>query len=102
MVDSRIPVLHFTYSQVYAGAEEHMLTLLRGLDRDQFRPYLACHPDLHDKVKNTVPEDIQIFPLRLEGFTSFGAARELRRILKQQKIEIFHSHMFHSSLLASP
>lgn len=102
MPDNRITVLHFTYSEVHAGAEEHMLTLLRGLNRKQFRPLLACHPRLYETVKNTLPPDVTAFTLRLEGPTSFRAAWQLGRILKKERVQILHSHMFHSSLLASP
>jgi glycosyltransferase involved in cell wall biosynthesis len=102
MPDTKISVLHFTYSEVYAGAEEHMLTLLRGLDRELFRPLLVCHPRLLQEIRTTLPEDVEVFPIRLEGLTSFGAAWQLGRILREQRVEILHSHMFHSSLLASP
>jgi len=102
MTKSKIVVLHFTYSQVYAGAEEHMVTLLRGLDRKLFRPLLACHPRLLEEMRHTLPNDVEVFPIRLDGPTSFRAAWQLARILKKQRVEILHSHMFHSSLLASP
>lgn len=102
MAEMKISVLHFTYSEVYAGAEEHMLTLLRGLDREQFRPLLACHPRLYAAIKGILPEDVQTFTIKLEGPTSLKAAWQLGRILRNQKVEILHSHMFHSSLLASP
>jgi len=102
MTKIRIPVLHFTYSQVYAGAEEHMVTLLRGLDRNLFRPLLACHPRLYEEIKRTLADDVEYFPVRLEGPTSFKAAWQLGLILRRQRVEILHSHMFHSSLLASP
>ncbi len=102
MPEDRISVLHFTYSEVYAGAEEHMLTLLRGLDRQQFRPLLACHPRLLEEIRPTLPEDVEVFPIRLEGLTSYAAAWQFGRILREQRVRILHSHMFHSSLLASP
>ncbi len=102
MPDAKISVLHFTYSKVYAGAEEHMLTLLRGLDRELFRPLLACHPRLLQEMRSTLPGDVEAFPIRIEGLTSFVAAWQLSRILREQRVEILHSHMFHSSLMASP
>jgi len=37
MAPTPISVLHFTNATARAGAEEHILTLLRGLDRRQFR-----------------------------------------------------------------
>jgi L-malate glycosyltransferase len=102
MPETPIPVLHFTYSQVYAGAEEHMLALLRGLDRERFRPLLACHPRLLEGMRHALPGDVEVFPIRLEGLGSYRAAWQLGRILRNQRVEILHSHMFHSSLLASP
>src|SRR6185312_10579910 len=40
----RLRLLHFSNATARGGAEEHMLTLLRGLDRKRFELHLACPP----------------------------------------------------------
>ncbi|MGH9732267.1 MAG: hypothetical protein ACRD4A_11235, partial [Candidatus Acidiferrales bacterium] len=44
--DNRIRALQFLVSGVRSGAEEVALELVRGLDREQFRNYLACPQSL--------------------------------------------------------
>ncbi len=102
MSESRIRVLHFTNTTVYAGAEEHMLTLLRGLDRHQFQPFLACHPKLYKEMEHALPADVRVLWTLLERPEDCRAAIQFTRILREHRIQILHSHMFQSSLVASP
>jgi hypothetical protein len=48
-----ISVLHFTNATARAGAEEHILTLLRGLDRQHFRLNLVCDPEIADLMRTS-------------------------------------------------
>ena len=97
-----ISVLHFTNAVVRGGAEEHILMLLRGLDRTVFRLYFACTPELADRVRKDVPEDVELIPLDLDQPTQLASMWRLRSILRDRKIHVLHSHMFYSSLCASP
>lgn len=95
-------VLHFTNSHTRGGAEEHILTLLSGLDRARFRPYLACPPEVVAKLGADVPGDVVVLPLCLRGPRHLGAAVRLAGLLRRHRIDILHSHLFCSSLFASP
>ena len=97
-----ISVLHFTNSLVRGGAEEHVLTLLRGLDRSSFRPHLVCPPALAGKLEKDLPADVPLFPLLLQKPRQLRAALGLARILRGRRVDILHSHGFYSSLFASP
>jgi len=102
MSDKPISVLMFSSAVVRAGAEEHMLELLRGLDRRLFRLHLACPDVLLKQYGNDIPKDVYVTPIMLEHLSDIRGAVRLARTLRQQKIDILHSHMFRSSLLASP
>ena len=102
MKQSPAPIALFTNTRVRAGVEEHILTLLRGLDRGCFRPYLVCPPVLFEALKADVPADVEVLPLRLDGPTQWRAMMRLARFLRTRHIEVLHSHMFQSSLYASP
>ena len=47
-----LSVLFFTNTRTRGGAEEHMLTLLRGLDRTYFRMLLVCPSELAEKLRS--------------------------------------------------
>lgn len=95
-------VLHFTNSTLWGGVEGHICGLLRNLSRDRFRAHLVCAPILYDRFRSSCPTDVQITPLSLLSPHHVGAAAQLARLLEREKFEIVHSHMFQSSLCASP
>lgn len=98
----QLSIAYFTNTEVRAGVEEHILTLLRGLDRRGFRPYLICPPALIELMRADIPADVEILPLNLVEPTQLGAAWRLARFLRAKRIDVLHSHMFRSSRLASP
>jgi glycosyltransferase involved in cell wall biosynthesis len=95
-------ILYFSNSLVRGGAEEHILTLLRGLDREQFRAHLVCTPEVERALRGDVPEDVEVTPLRLRRPRQVAAAIDLARLLRSRRIDILHSHLFYASLFASP
>ena len=97
-----ISVLYFTNSSVRGGAEEHILTLLRGLDRKDFQSHLVCPAECAEKLRPDLPTDVEVIPLRLNKPSQVGGAARLARILRERNVGILHSHLFYSSLFASP
>jgi len=97
-----IPVMQFCNTSVRAGAEEHILTLLRGFDRNQFRLHLVCGPEVADAVRDDLPPDVELLPLYFPTPSHVAGAARLRRWIKERRIQVLHSHLFRSSLCASP
>lgn len=97
-----VSVLHFSNSPVRGGAEEHILTLLGGLDRKYFRLHLVCPPETEARLKPDVPTDVELIPLALSRPTQVGAAYRLARMIRERGVKILHSHQFYASLFASP
>lgn len=97
-----ISVLYFSNTLARGGAEEHILTLLRGLDRSRFRAHLVCTPEVAEKLSPDVPADVDLIPLRLRKPGDLSTARLLARILRARRVDVLHSHLFYSSLFASP
>src|SRR5579864_4900056 len=97
-----ISVLHFTNATARAGAEEHILTLLRGLDRQYFRLNLVCDPEIADLMRPDVPEDVELIPLAFRRLGHLAAALQLAKIVRDKRVDVLHSHLFWSSLFASP
>ena len=76
--------------------------MLRRLDRRLFRLHLACPDVLLDKYENDIPKDVHVTPIMLDHVSDIRGAIRLARALRQQKIDVLHSHMFRASLFASP
>src|SRR5229473_7679829 len=102
MKRSPISVLHFSNSVVRGGAEEHMLTLLRALDRACFRLHLVCTPECAEALEADLPSDVHLERLEYQWPYQIARARRLARILHDHHVGILHSHLFTSSVAASP
>lgn len=98
----RLSVLYFTNTLARGGAEEHILTLIRGLDRERFQPSLVCTPVVAAQLGPDLPGDVELCALSLRTPKELGAARQLAQRLRARRIDILHSHLFYSSLFASP
>lgn len=102
MSSSPLAVCMFDNEVVRGGAEEHMLCLLRGLDRRRFRPLLVCPAELLALLRAELPEDVEVLPLALHSHGQFGLMWELSSFLRREHVQLLHSHGFRPSLLASP
>lgn len=97
-----ISVLHFLNTLARGGTEQHVLMLLRGLDRRQFRLHLVCTPEVAEKLRADVPADVEMLPLRLRKPTQIATALRLMGIMRSRRVDILHCHLFYSSLFAAP
>ena len=97
-----IAVCMFDNESVRGGAEEHMLCLLHGLDRRRFRPLLVCSDELLALLRPNLPDDVGVLTLVLQSHLQVGRLRVLHRFLREQRVQVLHSHGFRPSLLASP
>jgi glycosyltransferase involved in cell wall biosynthesis len=97
-----LTVCMFDNERVRGGAEEHMLCLLRGLDRRSFRPLLVCPVELLALLRPELPDDVGVLPLALYSHHQFGLMWELSSFLRRERVQVLHSHGFRPSLLASP
>lgn len=97
-----ISIMMFSNATVRAGAEEHILELLRGLDRRQFQLHLACPEVLLTQYGKDIPEDVHVTPILLDRLFDMRGAIRLALTLRNQKIGILHCHMFRAGLFASP
>ena len=102
MTNNAINLCYFSSEPVRGGVEEHMLLLLRRLDRKHFRLHLVCHPALAEKLRSDLPEDVHLLPLHLEHLHQVSAGFRFAEILRKYQIDILHSHLFRASLVASP
>jgi glycosyltransferase involved in cell wall biosynthesis len=97
-----IPVLYFTNSTLWGGVEGHICGLLQNLSRRMFHPHLVCDPALAERFRGAVPADVNVTALELSSPTHFASAARFAHLVRSGRFQIVHSHMFWSSLFASP
>lgn len=97
-----LTILHFTNSLERGGAEQHMLSLIRGMDLSAFRPILVCPPALARQIVGDLDPRAELFPIELRRPFDLGAAARLGLFLRGRRVDVLHSHLFSSSVLASP
>lgn len=97
-----LKVVHFTSSRERGGAEEHLVNLVSRLDRAQFEPIVVCRPSLAEEMAAELRDRAKLVPTALRGPRDFRLVPHLARLFRRLKADIVHSHLFCSSLLASP
>lgn len=97
-----ISILHFTNSVARGGVEEHILQILSGLDPRRFVQNWACSPETARLVRADVPQGVELIPIRFRKPSHAGGGLSLAKIFKAKRVDILHSHLFYSSLFASP
>jgi len=102
MTPAPVSVLHFTNDLARGGVEEHILTLMRGLDRARFRLHWACPPEAAEKIRPDLPADVELIPLLLRKPGQLANAARLAGIVRARRVDVLHSHQFYASLFASP
>lgn len=95
-------VAHFTNSFARGGAEEHILGLLRALDPARFRQWLVCPPELAERMEADLPATVATYPIRLRRLRDWRAGLRWAGWLRQEQIDVVHSHLFYSSLFGTP
>ena len=102
MSGQTIAVCMFDNESVRGGAEEHMLGLLRLLDRTRFHLLLACPEELLAVLEPDLPRDVKVLAVAPHSPKQVRAMHNLYRFLRSERVQILHSHGFRSSLIASP
>ncbi len=97
-----LTILYFTSSRERGGAEQHLVSLIGQLDRTRFQPVLVCPPALAAQVQDDIGRGVEIWPIELRRPLDWREAMTLGRLMRLRQIDILHSHLFCSSVLASP
>ncbi len=96
-------LLFFLTSSAHGGIEEHVLSLLQRLPREQFRFGLACPPELGQAMASDLCDlPVTVFPVRATSWAQWRELWELHRVLRQFKPHIVHCHLFRATLVGAP
>ncbi len=101
-MNKKIKIVYFLNTEVRGGAEEHLLNLLKYLDREKFAPVLVCPPKLIELLNDDLGSlKIRFKGIKLKRWRDFSKIREFTNFLKEEKPDIVHSHMFYASMFGS-
>ncbi|KJR46679.1 Poly(glycerol-phosphate) alpha-glucosyltransferase [Desulfosporosinus sp. I2] len=91
-------ILHIIGGGEVGGAEQHVLSLIKGIDRTRFALHLVClsqGPFSNLAMKNNIP--VQTFPMRFP--LDLTPLPPLVRWIRQHKIQLVHTHGSRANLL---
>jgi len=102
-----VPVLYAVSHMKVGGAQQHLLEVLKRLDRRAFAPALyALHvrPE-HAYLAEARALDVEIIdghvPESLRGPALLGPVVQLARQLRRRRIAIVHSYLFHANVVGT-
>jgi glycosyltransferase involved in cell wall biosynthesis len=100
----KIKVLHITKIKAIMGSENHLLTLLSGLDKDRFEVHycilaearhLSCLADYQKRLEQAGIK-VVIFVIRKYGGLSLLWA--LKKYIFREQFHIVHTHLIHADV----
>lgn len=98
-----IKVLYFLNNKVRGGVEEHVLCLLKGLNRSEFDPLIVCPEELIELMSKELKEyNVKSYPICIRQWTQLKEIKNFLNVLKQEKPDIVHSHLLFATMFAAP
>lgn len=93
-------VLHLITRLPIGGAERMLLGVLRNLDPAQFESTVCCIQDRGELAEEVESLGIPVHALGLmeRGGFDWRVVPVLRRLMRDQKVELVHSHLYHANL----
>ncbi len=98
-----VRIAYIMASDVRAGVEEHVLSLVARLNRQKFEPFVVAPPRLIEAFgKDLTDLDATVLPLSVGGLMDVKNRLIFRRFLRENKIDIVNTHMFLASMKYTP
>lgn len=99
-----VNIFHLMKMKGVSGSENHLLSLLRGMDRREFCFHVGIlaelrHIPLLQGYRQTLIEAgvaVSFFPMR--KFLDLSLILRLRRYMREHRIELVHTHLIHADL----
>lgn len=98
----KIKVLHITKMKGISGSENHLLTLLAGLNKDRFEVYLCILAEsrhlclLQEYTRKLEIAGIIVSVLVMHKYANVSLVWKLRNYILRENIHIVHTHLIHA------
>ena len=90
----KINVLYIIWSLGLGGAEQVVIHLARGLDKNRFNVLICCLNDEGPFAGELQKSGIKIFALHKKGGIDFSVIGKIRKIIKNNKVALVHTHLW--------
>lgn len=96
----KIRLLHLITRLPIGGAERMLLGVLRNLDAQRFESVVCCIQDRGELADEAEAMGVPVLSLGLmnRGGYDRQVVPELRRIMREQRIDLVHTHLYHANL----
>lgn len=96
----RVRLLHLITRLPIGGAERMLLGVLRHLDKERFESVVCCIQDRGELADEAETMGIPVIALGLmaRGGHDRRVVPALRRLMREQRIDVMHSHLYHANL----
>ena len=91
-------ILHLNTETGWRGGEAQTLHLVRGLQARGYRCIVAG-PRQGELLSRAAAEGLAIVPLAARGEFDLRAARDLSRVLREERVDLLHAHTAHAVTL---
>lgn len=90
----KINILYIIWSLGLGGAEQVVINLTKGLDRNKFQPFICCLNNEGEFVDGVKSLGIKVFALNKIRGIDFSVIPKLVRIIRENNIQIVHTHLW--------
>jgi glycosyltransferase involved in cell wall biosynthesis len=87
-------ILFIINDLMLAGAQRQLLQILKNLDKTKYESYVLCFSKLDVEMQEIKTYSKEIFYLSRRFRWDLSLILKIRRLIKQNKIEIVHTHLF--------
>ncbi len=95
---SKINILYVIWSLGLGGAEQVVKSLVKGLNKAKFRPFICCLNDEGRFADELKAQGIQVFALNKKRGIDFSVVPKLVKIIKENNINVVHTHLWGANL----
>ncbi len=90
----KINVLYVIWSLGLGGAEQVIINLIKGIDKDKFQPFVCCLNDKGPFAGELEQLGVKIFALHKKPGADLATIGKIKKILKEKHIDIIHPHLW--------
>lgn len=99
----KIRIVYVLCAEERGGVEEHVLSLVKHINRRRFLPFVVAPPKLIELFgKDLTETETTIFPLKLKSLFDITGRQNFISFLRKNRIQIVNTHMFIASISFSP